>query len=260
MQELKSPRELTCMKRAGTLVAEALRLSSGMIRPGLTTRELDSAVEKYVLARGGRMAFHGYRGFPANICISVNEEVVHGIPGPRTLKEGDLVSVDIGVEIDHYFADAARTFPVGKISREATRLLEIGWEALERAIAEVKPLARLESVCRAIQQCAEGAGYNVVRKFVGHGIGRAMHEEPQIPNYVEEELGLSSIILEEGMGLAIEPMVNAGTGDVEVLANGWTVVTRDRKLSVHFEDTVVVNARGSENLTRPAAAQERSYA
>ncbi|MFH1024352.1 MAG: type I methionyl aminopeptidase [Planctomycetota bacterium] len=237
------------MRRAGRIVAGALAAVGRKIAPGVTTAELDACATVHVTARGGRMAFKEYRGYPANICVSVNEEVVHGIPGPRRLRAGDIVSVDIGVFCDNYCSDAAQTFAVGEVSEEARRLMAVTREALGAAIAVVRPGGRLSEVSEAVQRHVEGAGFSVVRKFVGHGIGSRMHEDPQVPNYVDAEVRRNDLVLQPGIVLAIEPMVNAGGCDVEVLADAWTVVTKDRRLSAHFEHTVALGADGPDVLT-----------
>jgi len=251
MVELKSERELERMRAAGRLVAEALARLREMIRPGVTTGELDAAFERMCRERGAEPAFKGYRGYPASICVSINEQVVHGIPGGRRLREGDLVSLDVGVRLDGYYGDAAVTVPVGEVSEEARRLLSVGLSALEAAIDQMRPGRRLRQVSAAIQRTAEAAGFSVVRQFVGHGIGRRMHEDPQVPNFVDDGAGFElDLVLRPGLVLALEPMVNAGGSEVEVLADKWTVVTRDRRPSVHFEHTVAVTAEGPEVLTR----------
>ncbi|MBI1849711.1 MAG: type I methionyl aminopeptidase [Planctomycetes bacterium] len=251
MITVKSPRELEIMRAAGRMVANALHEAEVTIKPGLTTAALDRRIDEVIRAQGGRPAFKGYRGFPASICVSVNEEVVHGIPGGRRLREGDIVSVDVGVEYRGYFGDAASTFSVGPASAETLRLLDVCRQSLERGIQTVAAGVRLLAVSAAIEAAVREAGLGVVEKFVGHGIGRKLHEEPQVPNFVGDASIERSVLLKAGMTLAIEPMVNAGTGDVEVLDNGWTVVTRDRKWSAHFEHTVAVTEGGAQILTLP---------
>jgi methionyl aminopeptidase len=247
----KSPREIALMREAGRIVAETLSSLKELSRPGVTTAEMDAAAARVIASRGGLALFKGYRGYPANICVSVNEEVVHGIPGPRVLAEGDIVSVDVGVRARSYCADAAATYPVGRISEARQRLLRVTEEALWKGIAAVRPKARISDVAGAIQDHAERHGFSVVRKFVGHGIGREMHEEPQVPNYRWDAPDQYDHVLRPGVVIAIEPMVNEGTYDVETLENNWTVVTRDRKASAHFEHTVAVTAEGYEVLTLP---------
>lgn len=243
----KSEAELALMREAGRIVAETHRLIAEHIRPGITTRELDAIADEYIRSRGAVPSFKGYNGFPASICASVNEELVHGIPGPRVLKEGDIISVDIGAAYQGYHGDSAWTYPVGDISDEAKRLLEVTEQALYKGIAEAKPNVRLYTISHAIQTHVEAAGFSIVREYVGHGIGTAMHEEPQIPNYGLPDRGPR---LKPGMVLAIEPMVNAGERYVKTLDDGWTVVTVDGKLCAHFEHTVAITPEGCEILTK----------
>ena len=235
------------MRRAGAIVAEALDVCERMIEPGLTTAELDREVESLIRKKNAKALFKGYRGYPKAICASVNEEVVHGIPGSRELKSGDIIGIDVGVRLDGYCGDAATTFGVGKISEEARGLIQVCNTALERAIGTLRPNMRLSELSRAIQTYVESQGCSVVRKYTGHGIGREMHEEPQVPNFVAPSV--PDPLLPEGAVLAIEPMVNAGGSDVEVLKNGWTVVTKDGSLSAHAEHTVAIVAKGPEVLT-----------
>lgn len=261
MIEVKSPREIEKMRRAGALTARALARLAELVAPGTSTADLDAAATGVVTAAGGTMAFRGYRAgelppFPGNICASVNEEVVHGFPGPRRLVEGDIVSLDVGVLLDGFYGDATVTLPVGAVDDEARRLLQTTQECLARAIAAVRPGARLSDIARAVETHARAAGFGVVREFVGHGIGRRLHEDPRVPNFVSRDLLAHDVELAEGMTLAIEPMINAGTGAVRVLGNGWTVVTRDGRRSAHFEHTVAVTATGAEILTRDDAAAE----
>jgi methionyl aminopeptidase len=246
---LKSAREIELMRQAGQVVAEVLQLLAENTVPGVTTAELDNLAEVRTRARGGRCAFKGYHGFPANVCISLNEEVVHGIPGPRKIAHGDVVSLDFGVKLHNYVADAARTVLVGSVSDEAKRLVQVTEESLQRAIQQMVPGNRLSDVSRAVQDYVESNGFSVVRQFVGHGIGRRMHEDPKVPNYVEERGQGSDLTLREGLVLAIEPMVNCGTYEVRTLKNGWTVVTKDGRLSAHAEHTVAVTADGPQVLT-----------
>lgn len=248
MVSLKSPREIDLMKDAGRIVVLVLSKIKETARPGVTTADLDKVAERLIREEGAVPAFKGYRGFPANICISINEEVVHGIPGPRVLRSGDIVSVDVGVKLKEYYSDGAITIPVGQINEERERLLAVAQEALKRAIEKVKPGAKLKEVSAAIQETAESQGFSVVRKYVGHGIGRKMHEEPQVPNFVDSSFKLN-LILKPGMTLAIEPMVNAGTYEVKTKKNGWTVVTADGRPSAHFEHTVALTANAAEVLT-----------
>lgn len=251
MIELKSAREILKMREAGRVVAQALDHAGGLVTPGVSTEEIDLAIRDFVLARGGELLFYRYNGFPAHSCISINEEVVHGIPSrKRRLREGDIVSVDVGVRLSGYCADCARTLPVGNIGEDARDLLQVCREALELGIAAARPGGRVSHISRAVQNHVEGRGYSVVKQFVGHGIGRRMHEKPQVPNYVDAGFFKDDLVLRPGLVLAIEPMVNAGTAEVITLKDNWTVVTRDRKLSAHFEHTVAVTEEGPLVLTQ----------
>jgi methionyl aminopeptidase len=247
MINLKTDRELTLMRDAGRVVAEALREVTGAIRPGVTTGELDQLVEDLVQKRGARPAFKGYHGYPASICASINHEVVHGIPGLKKLEDGDIISIDIGAEINGYYGDAAVTLPVGEIDVVSSRLLSTTARCLQVGIEQCQKGKRLSDVSHAVQTAAESAGFSVVKDYVGHGIGRQMHEDPQVPNFGRPGRGLR---LSPGLVLAIEPMVNVGASAVEVLEDGWTVVTADRSRSAHFEHTVAVTERGPEILTK----------
>ncbi len=246
---LKSKREIERMREAGAILADCLRMLVDKVRPGVTTGELDAAAAAFIKARGAKPEFKGYRGYPANICTSVNEEVVHGIPGPRVLKEGDLLSIDVGVRYRKFVADAAVSVGVGRVSPEAERLMRVCREALDAAVAALKPNLMLSELCGTIQRYAEKHGYSVVRKYTGHGIGRQMHEDPQIPNFVSKELLAADVPLPVGATLAIEPMLLAGGYDTQVLSNRWTVVTKDRSLAAHFEHTVAVTEQGADILT-----------
>jgi methionyl aminopeptidase len=243
----KSPAELERMRAANALVADVLAELAGMVAPGITTNDLDVAAERLVRAGGAEPAFKGYRGYPCTLCASVNEQVVHGIPSKRSLGEGDIISLDMGVKLNGFYGDSAVTVPVGKVSDEAATLLRVTRESLEKGIAQVRLGARISDIGHAIQQHVEAHGFSVVREFVGHGIGAALHEEPQIANYGEPGRGPR---LAEGMTLAIEPMVNVGRPAVRVLADGWTAVTKDGSLSAHFEHTVAVTRTGPLVLTR----------
>jgi methionyl aminopeptidase len=243
----KSPAEIERMRVANALVADVLGELAAMVAPGVTTEDLDAAAEKLVRAAGAEPAFKGYRGYPATLCASVNEQVVHGIPSARKLSEGDIISLDMGVKLNGFFGDSAVTVPVGKVSDEAMTLLRATREALEKGIEQVQLGGRISDIGHAIQKHVESFGFSVVREFVGHGIGAALHEEPQIANYGEPGRGPR---LAEGMVLAIEPMVNLGRSAVKVLADGWTAVTRDGSLSAHFEHTVAVTKGGPLVLTR----------
>jgi methionyl aminopeptidase len=242
----KSPAEIERMRAANALVAQVLGELAAMVAPGVSTLDLDAAAEKSIRAAGADPAFKGYRGYPATLCASVNEQVVHGIPSKRPLVSGDIVSLDMGVRLDGFFGDSAVTVAVGQVSDEVKALLRVTEEALERGIAQVRIGARISDIGHAIQKHVEANGFSVVREFVGHGIGAALHEEPQIANYGEPGRGPR---LAEGMTLAIEPMVNMGKASVKVLADGWTAVTRDGSLSAHFEHTVAVTKNGPLVMT-----------
>jgi methionyl aminopeptidase len=252
---LKSPREIDLLREAGLIVAETLQLMRESVRPGVTTAELDAIAEEHIRSRGASPAFKGYRvagvrfPYPASICASINEEVVHGIPGERKLREGDIISIDVGTRFKKYYGDAAVTLPVGRVSEAARRLLETTEGALGAAIGVIRPEMALRDLSRAIQQFAEERGYSVVRKFVGHGIGRQMHEDPQVPNFVGTGSPAGSLRLPVGTVIAIEPMVNEHDDAVEVLDNGWTVRTRDGGLSAHFEHSVAITESGPRVLT-----------
>jgi len=243
---IKSPREIEHLKRSSAIVAEVFQELKKVIEPGITTHELDQKTEKIILSRGATPAFKGYRGFPASLCVSINEEIVHGIPGQRKVKEGDIVSLDVGVNLNGYFGDGAITLPVGEVDREAKRLLEVTERALYVGIEEAKVGNRLFDISYAIQAWVEGHGFSVVRDYVGHGIGRDLHEEPQIPNFGTPHQGPR---LEKGMVFALEPMVNEGTYEVKILSDGWTVVTADGKRSAHFEHTIAITGNGVEILS-----------
>lgn len=245
----KSEREIDIMRKAGRIVADALAMTREIAREGVSTESLNARLEEYILQKGGIPVFKGYRGYPKSICASINEEIVHGIPDQRKLRNGDILSVDIGVEFNKYVADAAITMPIGEISEEAESLLQVCEEALNRAIEKTCANNKLSEVSRSIQDYVESNGLAVIRDYTGHGIGRQMHEDPQIPNFVSKELLKADEILLQGMALAIEPMICVGKYDTEVLNNKWTVVTKDRKLSAHFEHTVVVTDNGAEILT-----------
>jgi methionyl aminopeptidase len=247
MVRIKTPEQIEKMRVAGQVVARTLEAMQRCIVPGKTTTgELDALAERLLAEQGAVPSFKGYRGYPSSTCISINEVVVHGIPGERVIEAGDIVGIDLGAIVDGWHGDSAVTLPVGEVSDEARRLMRVTREALFRGIAEAKVGNRLSDISHAIQQFAERHGYSVVRDLVGHGIGSQMHEDPQVPNFGKPGRGIA---LEEGMTLAIEPMVNAGMYEVESLRDGWTVVTRDRKLSAHFEHTVAIRAAGPEILT-----------
>lgn len=245
---LKSPREIEIMREAGQIVYEVHQELAKAVVPGVTTGDLDSLAERLIRKAGGVPTFKGYHGFPASICASVNEEVVHGIPGSRRLHEGDIIAIDLGVTYKGYVGDSAYTHPVGKVSPDTELLLEVTRVSLEKAIEQCYPGKRLGDLGHAVQHHAEAYGMGVVRDYVGHGIGARMHESPQIPNF-----GLSGTgaLLRSGMVLAIEPMVNGGTWEVKTLSDNWTVVTLDRKYSAHFEHTVAITDDGPVILTKP---------
>jgi len=257
MVSIKSPREIELMRESGAILAEVLEMIRSEVKPGVRTGLIDEKSEELIRERGGTPLFLHYKGYPASICISINEEVVHGIPGERELREGDVVSVDVGVKHRNYHADAAITVPVGDVSDEAKRLMSTCKAALGEAIRRVRPQVKLREVSAAVQEAVESEGFSVVRKFVGHGIGQALHEEPQIPNFVDGTFN-GELVLKPGMVLAIEPMINAGGHEVEVTENGWTVVTRDRSLSAHFEHTVAVSESGADVLTDRRVPREAS--
>jgi len=243
---IKSHREIEQLRKSNAIVGEVLRELRKMIAPGVTTEELDRRAEEIILSKGAIPAFKGYRNYPATLCVSINEEVVHGIPGSRKLREGDIVSIDVGVNLSGYFGDAAITFPVGEIDQGARRLLETTEKALHIGIGMARVGNRLHDISHAIQQWVEANGFSVVREYVGHGIGRSLHEEPQIPNFGSPGQGPR---LERGMVLALEPMVNEGTYEVKLLPDGWTVVTADGKRSAHFEHTITITDGQAEILS-----------
>lgn len=247
MIELKSERDREKMRRAGRVVGEVLRLLADRVRPGMPTRELDAVADREIRARGGIPVFKGYHGYPASVCVSVNEQVVHGIPGTRVLRAGDLVSIDLGAIVDGFVGDAALTVFAGDPPDErAKELVRVTEEALYRGIAAARVGGHLGDISAAVQEHVEAHGFSVVRDYVGHGVGRQMHEEPQVPNYGTRGRGL---VLKPGLAIAIEPMVNAGSYEVEVLDDGWTVITRDGSLSAHFEHTIFLTPDGPEILT-----------
>lgn len=247
----KSQAEIEAMGRAGRVVAETLALLGELAKPGVTTAELDEAAEEHIRSRGGTPAFKGYRGFPASICTSPNSMVVHGIPGDYTLQDGDLLSVDVGVTLDGFVADSAYTFSVGEVGKDAGRLLEVCQAALAAGIAEARSGNHVQDISAAVQRTTEEAGFSVVRSLVGHGIGRSMHEEPQVPNFGEPGHGP---LLRPGMTLAIEPMINAGGPDVWMAEDRWSISTDDGSLSAHFEHTVAVTENGPLVLTNGRVA------
>ena len=243
---LKSNDEIALMRKAGKIVGETLLLLEKEVKPGVTTAELDMMAEEFITKHGAKPSFKGLYGFPSSLCISVNEQVIHGFPGAYVLKEGDIVSVDCGACINGFHGDAARTFPVGNISKEAQRLIDVTRDSFFKGIEYAKVGNRLSDISHEIQSYVEAAGFSVVRDFVGHGIGRNVHEDPNVPNFGKSGRGPK---LQEGMVLAIEPMVNAGTYKVTTLKDGWTVVTADNSLSAHYENTVAILSDGPEILT-----------
>ena len=244
---LKSPREIDLMRQAGHVVARAKAAVREAIRPGMTTRDLDEIAEAEIRRLGSVPSFKGYLGFPATICASINEEIVHGIPGDRVIKDGDMVSVDVGAIVGGFHGDSAITIAVGNVSPEVVALMDVTREALERGIAAARHGSRVGDISWAVQSYVEEKGYSVVREYVGHGIGKALHEEPQIPNYGPPGRGT---MLRKGMVIAIEPMVNIGGWQTKVLDDNWTVVTADGSLSAHFEDTLAITEGDAEVLTR----------
>jgi len=254
----KSPREIERIAAAGALVAETIAYVGTLLRPGVTTEALDAAADVFIRERGGIPTSEGYRGYPKAICISPNEVVVHGIPGAYTLAEGDLVTIDVGVTLDGYIADSAYTFGVGELEPEARRLLEAGQDALAAGIAEARVGNRVGDISHAVQTVVEAAGFAVVRSLVGHGVGRSYHEDPHIPNFGEPGRGPR---LAEGMTIAIEPMITAGSPEVVVEPDGWTIRTADGSLAAHFEHTIAITAEGPRILTpRVGPAQDRESA
>ena len=252
MIELKSAREITLMRTAGHVLADVVDRLREFVKPGMSTLEIDEDVEAFITSRGARPAFKGYRGFPATVCISINEEVVHGIPSAhRRIEEGDIVGLDLGCIVEGYYADCAITLAIGDVPPKVQQLLDVTRESLDLAIQECRPGRRLSDVSHAVQEHVERHGLSVVRAFVGHGIGRALHEDPQVPNFGDPGRGPQ---LRPGMVLAIEPMVTMGSWEVKVLDDGWTAVTRDGSLAAHFEHTIAVTEVGPEVLTSRTGA------
>jgi len=247
MITLKSSAEIDIIEANGTIIKECFEFARDFIEVRRTRKQLDTEIEKIIVSHGAKPAFKGFQGFPASTCISVNQEVVHGIPDDREFKDGDIVGLDIGVLKDGYYADAARTIPVGSITEETKRLLEVTETSLDKGIAQAQPGNRLGNISHAVESYATGHGFAVVKSLVGHGIGQQMHEEPQVPNFGPPDHGPT---LEVGLVLAIEPMINIGSADVFTTDDGWTIVTADRSMSAHFEDTVAVTEDGPRILTR----------
>lgn len=248
MISLKSDREIQAMRKAGRLTAQARALAGSMIRPGVTTHEIDTAVRRFIESHGAKPSFLGYGGFPGSACISVNEQVIHGIPGPRKLKEGDIVSVDVGAFFNGYHGDNAATFAAGDVSVQAQALMDATKASLHEGIRAAVAGNRIGDIGAAVQRYVEVRGYSVVRQFVGHGVGTNLHEDPSVPNYGTPGRGPRLL---PGMTLAIEPMINAGTHEVKILEDGWTTVTKDGKLAAHFEHTVAITPDGPVILTLP---------
>ena len=247
MIPLKSPKDLQMLRRSGRILSLVMRKVSGIVQPGITTADIDRLSEELILKQKARPAFKGYKGFPATACVSVNEEIVHGIPGPRVLLEGDIVSIDLGVNYQGYFSDAAITLPVGRIEQSRKKLIDTAKGALDIGVSLAWPGKNLGDISYGIQSFVEGRGFSVVRQFVGHGIGMALHEEPEVPNFGKANSGPQ---LKSGMVLAIEPMINVGTWECRITDNGWTAVTSDGLSSAHFEHTVAITDKGPEILTR----------
>ena len=247
---LKSPRELEHMRAAGRILADVKALLQRLVGPGVSTKEIDAEVEALILSRGATPAFKGYRGYPATVCASINEEVVHGIPSPkRKLKEGDIIGLDLGCIVEGYYGDCAITLPVGAVPSRVQELIDVTRESLDKAIVQCRAGNRIGDISHTVQMHCESHGFGVVRSFVGHGIGRALHEEPQVPNFGDAGRGPA---LKAGMVLAIEPMVTMGSYEVQVLEDGWTAVTTDGSMAAHFEDTIAITEDGPEVLTRAA--------
>ena len=238
---LKTPREIAMMREGNRILALLFENLTPLVQPGITTAELDKEAELFIRSHNALPAFKGYRGYPATLCTSINDEVIHGIPGPRTLKAGDIISIDVGTFHDGFYSDAAKTFTVGKVSKKAQRLMDVTEKALHEGISQAVTGNHLYDISAAIQMVVESAGFSVVREFVGHGIGRALHEDPQIPNFGKRGTGLP---LQEGMTFAIEPMVNEGSWKVHIRDDGWTAVTADGSLSAHFEHSIAITASG----------------
>ncbi len=254
MITLKSRHEIELMRQAGKITAAARALAGAMVAPGVTTREIDRAVYRYIKSQGAEPSFLNYQGYPASVCISVNDEVIHGIPGSRVLREGDIVSVDVGAYKDGYHGDCAATYPCGQICAEAQRLIEVTRQSFFEGLRYAREGYRLPDLSGAIQRYVESNGFSVVRDYVGHGIGTEMHEAPEIPNYVDPRMGRPRFL--RGMTIAVEPMVNAGTHRVRVMKDGWTVKTADGKLSAHYENSILITDGEPELLTDPDARAE----
>ena len=246
---VKSEREIELMRRAGKINAAARALAGEMVKHGVTTHEIDKAVFHFIRSQGAQPSFLNYNGYPGSVCVSVNDEIIHGIPGPRVLKEGDIVSVDVGAYIGGFHGDCAATYACGKISEEAQRLIDVTRQSFFEGIAQAREGNRISDISHAVQAYVEANGFSVVREYVGHGVGRDMHEAPEIPNYGAPGHGPKLI---RGMTLAVEPMVNAGTAAIRQMSDGWTVKTRDGKYAAHYENTILVTDGEPEILTAPA--------
>ena len=255
MITLKSAHEIELMRRAGKITAAARALAGEMVKPGVTTQEIDRAVEHFIRKQGAVPSFlhfpgpPGVRAFPGSVCASVNDEIIHGIPGPRVLQEGDIVSIDVGAYIGGYHGDCAATFPCGKVSPEAQNLIDVTRQSFFEGFAQAREGNRISDISHAVQACVEANGFSVVREYVGHGVGRNMHEAPEIPNYGAPGHGPKLL---RGMTIAVEPMVNAGTAAIRQMSDGWTVKTRDGKYAAHYENTILITAGEPEILTAPA--------
>ena len=246
---VKSEREIELMRRAGKITAAARALAGEMVKPGVTTHEIDKAVYRFIKSQGAEPSFLNYSGYPASVCVSVNDEVIHGIPGPRVLKDGDIVSVDVGAYIGGFHGDCAATYACGTISEEAQRLIDVTRQSFFEGIAQAREGNRISDISHAVQAYVEANGFSVVREYVGHGIGRNMHEAPEIPNFGAPGHGPKLL---RGMTIAVEPMVNAGTAAIRQMSDGWTVKTRDGKYAAHYENTILITAGEPEILTAPA--------
>ena len=254
MITLKSSHEIELMRQAGKITAAARALAGAMVAPGVTTQEIDRAVQRFIKSKGAVPSFLGFHGYPASVCISVNDEVIHGIPGKRVLREGDIVSIDVGAYKDGYHGDCAGTYPCGRISEEARRLIDVTRQSFFEGLKYAREGYRLPDLSGAVQRYVEANGFSVVREYVGHGIGTQMHEAPEVPNYVEPKAGRPRFL--RGMTIALEPMVNAGRAGVVVLPDGWTVKTADGKLSAHYENSILITDGQPELLTDPEAKAE----
>lgn len=254
MITLKSSREIELMRQAGRITAAARALAGEMVAPGVTTQEIDKAVHRYIKSQGAVPSFLNYNGFPASVCISVNDEVIHGIPGHRVLREGDIVSIDVGAFKNGFHGDCAATYACGQVSEEARRLIEVTRQSFYEGLKFAREGHRLPELSGAIQRYVESNGFSIVREYVGHGIGSKLHESPEIPNYVDPRMGRPRLL--RGMTIAVEPMVNAGKAGVKVLPDGWTVKTADGRLSAHYENTILITDGEPEILTDPEAKAE----